>query len=94
MNRFAQNSKDPNNPLLEFPVNCQYRIISLDLPNIQNKIKSALSSCGISAELKAGNISSKAKYVSFYIDVEVHSKEMLTQIHQKLTAIDGVKMVL
>lgn len=94
MNRFAKNSKDPNNPPLEFPVSCHYRIISLDLPDIQNKIKLALEACGVSSELKSGNISNKAKYVSFYIDIEVHSKEMLNDIHQRLTAIDGVKMVL
>ncbi len=88
------NPQDDKISELQFPLMCHYRVISLDFPNIHFVIETVLMQLGVTAPLQHGNSSSKGKYISTNVDIEVDSKEMMEKIHKELCAIEGVKMVL
>jgi putative lipoic acid-binding regulatory protein len=79
---------------LKFPVRCQYRIITENIPKIDFVIETVLAELGVRDELKKENQSSKGKYLSFGVEVTVQSREMMNKIDSELRAIVGVKMVL
>ena len=83
-----------NNEKLQFPLDCHYRIIAADLPNIYFVIETVLMQLGVNSPLQKGNNSSAGKYVSFNVDVRVDSKERMDRIDAELRRIAGVKMVL
>ncbi len=83
-----------NDPKLKFPVVCPYRIITLDIPNIQFVIETVLSQLGITAPITKGNASSQGKYISHTVDILVDSREMMGRIQEELSAIEGVRMIL
>ena len=79
---------------LEFPLNCQYRIIAENLKGMHFVIETVLLELGVKSPLVEQNHSKGGKYLSFSVDVRVESLEQMNQIDQALRNIAGVKMVL
>lgn len=79
---------------LEFPLNCQFRVIAERNPNMFFVIETVLMENGVKSPLKAENLSDGGKYQSFSVDVRVESLEQMNRIDQALRNIVGVKMVL
>lgn len=79
---------------LEFPLNCQFRVIAERNPNMFFVIETVLMENGVKSPLKAENLSDGGKYQSFSVDVRVESLEQMNCIDQALRNIVGVKMVL
>ncbi len=87
--------KDPfGGAELIFPLDCQYRIIAEDIPNIHFVIETVLIGLGVTTPLKFGQFSSKGKYITFSVDVKILSREMMYEIDAQLRQIQGVRMVL
>lgn len=79
---------------LRFPINCHYRIIYLDVPNIDIAINKCLKGFETQTPLEKGNISKKGKYLSFGVDININSKEEMRKVNDELLKVHGVKMVL
>lgn len=79
---------------LQFPVKCHYRIIAENVSGIEIEISDALTRLNISEKVKAGNQSKGGKYLTFYIDLHIESREEMDSVDKTLRAIAGVKMVL
>ena len=79
---------------LQFPIICHYRIITLDIPDIDLAIKAVLQKFEVKNPLQKGNKSNKGKYLSFGVDINIKSKEEMRQVNSELLDIEGVKMVL
>lgn len=89
------NEKEPfGDAELEFPLDCQYRVIAEDIQNIRFVIETVLMGLGVTAPLKFGQHSATGKYISFSIDVRVETKGMMYEIDAQLRQIQGVRMVL
>lgn len=86
--------KEPFEEQLQFPLDCHYRIIARNLPNIGFVIETVLAELGVTNALKEEKHSGRGKYVSFSAEVRVESKERMNKIDAELRAIEGVKMVL
>ena len=79
---------------LEFPLDCQFRIIAERNPNMFFVIETVLMENGVKSPLKAENLSGGGKYQSFSVDMRVESLEQMNRIDQAIRNIVGVKMVL
>jgi putative lipoic acid-binding regulatory protein len=79
---------------LEFPLDCQFRIIAERNPNMFFVIETVLLENGVKSPLKAENLSEGGKYQSFSVDLRVNSLAQMNQIDQAIRNIVGVKMVL
>ena len=79
---------------LKFPLICHYRIIALDIPNIDFVIETVVKNLGANGSLTKENRSKGGKYLSFGTDITVSSKEDMERINKELNSIEGVKMVL
>jgi len=79
---------------LKFPLDCQFRVIAEDRPNMHFVLETVLMQLGIESPLEKGNVSSAGKYVTYYVNVTVESQEMMTRIDSALRNVEGVKMVL
>ncbi len=81
-------------PKLEFPLDCHFKVIAEDLENMHFVIETVLMGQGVSNPLTAGNKSEGGKYITFNVSVRVDSREQMNQIDAELRNIQGVKMVL
>ena len=88
------NEKNKMDQELKFPVLCHYRIIAIDIPNIDFVIETVAKNLGADGPLTRENRSKSGKYLSFGMDINVGSKEELDRINKELNNIEGVKMVL
>lgn len=79
---------------LQFPLDCQYRVIAENIPNIHFVIETVLMEHGVTAPLTPQNQSQGGKYQSFLVIVRVESREEMNRIDSALRNIVGVKMVL
>lgn len=79
---------------LKFPLECHFRIIALDQPNMHFVIETVLMELGVNVPLEESNSSASGKYKSFKFSLVVDSKETMNKIDQELRNIEGVKMVL
>ncbi len=79
---------------LRFPLKCHYRIIALDQPNMKFVIETVAMSLGATTEVVECRKSAGGKYVSFYFDMVLDSKEEMARFDKEFRAIEGVKMVL
>lgn len=79
---------------LQFPLDCQYRVIAENIPNIHFVIETVLMEHGVTAPLTPQNQSHGGKYQSFLVIVRVESQEEMNRIDSALRNIVGVKMVL
>ena len=84
----------PDRDPLQFPLDCQFRIIAETLEGMHFVIETVLMELSIKASLAAENRSGSGKYQSFSVNVRVESLDQMTQIDQALRNIVGVKMVL
>ena len=83
---------DPAN--LEFPLECQFRVIAEDQENLALVIETVLMQLGVEVPVVRGNESKSGTYVSYSITTVVQSREEMTRIDTELRNIAGVKMVL
>ncbi|MBU0468449.1 MAG: DUF493 domain-containing protein [Candidatus Omnitrophica bacterium] len=87
-------NKKTSNQELQFPIACHYRIIAVDIPNIDKVIETVLQKFEVLNALQEGNQSRKGKYLSFGVDINIKSKEEMRQVNSELLKVEGVKMVL
>ena len=85
---------EKNSSDLEFPVECHFRIIAHDLPNIYFVIETVLMELGVTAPLEEANTSAGGKYVSYAVSTIVDTRDALEEIDRELRNIVGVKMVM
>ncbi len=83
---------DPAN--LEFPLECQFRVIAEDQEKMAFVIETVLMQLGVEVPVVRGNESKSGTYVSYSITTVVQSREEMTRIDTELRNIAGVKMVL
>lgn len=83
---------DPAN--LEFPLECQYRVIAEDHEKMAFVIETVLEGLGVEAPVVRGSKSKNGTYVSYSITTVVESREAMNRIDAELRNIEGVKMVL
>ncbi len=79
---------------LQFPVECHFRVVAENQPNMGFVIETVLMELGVTAPLETANTSANAKYVSFSVTTIVDSREMMNRIDAELRQIVGVKMVM
>ncbi len=79
---------------LEFPLDCQFRVIAVNQPNMAFVIETVLMELGVSAPLSKQNQSEGGRYQSYSVDVRIESLDQMTVIDKALRNIAGVKMVL
>jgi len=79
---------------LQFPLDCQFRIIAENLPNMHFVIETVLMEHGVTAPLHPENLSKEKRYQSFRVDIRIESKDQMTRIDAALRNIVGVRMVL
>lgn len=80
--------------VLEFPLDCQFRVIAENQSNMYFVIETVLMQHGVTSPLKTQNQSGAGKYLSFSVDMRVESLDQMNQIDSALRNIAGVKMVL
>ena len=85
-------SLDPSD--LEFPLECQFRVIAEDHEKMAFVIETVLMQLGVEASVVRGNTSKTGTYVSYGITTVVNSREEMNRIDAELRLIEGVKMVL
>lgn len=83
---------DPAN--LEFPLECQFRVIAEDHKNMAFVIETVLMQLGVENPVVRGKLSKKGTYVSYRVTTVVESREAMNRIDAELRLIQGVKMVL
>ena len=79
---------------LQFPLDCQFRVIAENRPGMHFVIETVLLELGVTSPLHTENQSEGGKYQSFRVDVRVESMEQMNKIDAELRNIAGVKMVL
>lgn len=79
---------------LEFPLECQFRVIAEDHEKMAFVIETVLMQLGVEAPVVRGHESKKGTYVSYNITTVVNSREEMNRIDAELRLIVGVKMVL
>ena len=79
---------------IKFPLICYFKIIAERSDDIRARIEAKLHAIGVMNPLKLAHESSQRRYVTFDLEVLVHSKEYMNEIDAALRSIDGVKMVL
>lgn len=79
---------------IKFPVICHYKIIAIRSDDIHLKIEAKLREAGVMHPVKLGHESSERRYITYNLEILVHSKEYMNQIDALLRQIEGVKMVL
>ncbi len=79
---------------LQFPLDCQFRIIAENRDAMHFVIETVLIEQGVKAPLEPQNLSHGGKYQSFLVMVRVESVEHMNRIDAALRSIVGVKMVL
>ncbi len=79
---------------LQFPIDCQFRVIAENREGMHFVIETVLMELGINSPLHTQNRSDGGKYQSFRVDVRVESLEQMNKIDAALRNIVGVKMVL
>lgn len=88
-------SKEPfGDEKLQFPLDCQFRVIAEKLDNMHFVIETVLMELGVTAPLTPQNESQGGKYQSYLVIVRVESLEQMNKIDAALRNIAGVKMVL
>lgn len=83
---------DPSD--LDFPLECNYRVIAEDHEKMAFVIETVLMQLGVDVPVVRGNKSKSGTYVSYSITTVVQSREMMNRIDSELRLIEGVKMVL
>jgi putative lipoic acid-binding regulatory protein len=79
---------------LEFPLECQFRVIAEDHENMVFVLETVLMQLGVEVPVVRGNKSKNGTYASYTITTVVNSREELSRIDAELRLINGVKMVL
>jgi putative lipoic acid-binding regulatory protein len=79
---------------LQFPVECHFRILAENQPNMAFVIETVLMELGVSAPLETANTSANGRYISFNVTTIVESREMMNRIDAELRRILGVRMVM
>ena len=82
------------NEKIIFPVDCYYKVIAEDLPNMEFVIETVLMELKVQSPVIKGNKSANGKYITYNIAVMVQSQEKMNAIDAALRNIRGVKMVL
>lgn len=80
---------------LEFPLVCHVKIIADAGPDgIRAAIERALEGEELLTSLSTGNRSGGGKFVTYNVDVRVHSKASMDALDAAIRAIRGVRFVL
>ena len=82
------------NQEIQFPIDCHYKVIAEDIPNMAFVIETVLMELKVNAPAVKGHASAGGKYITYNITVTVHSRETMNAIDSGLRNIQGVKMVL
>ena len=90
----AMNKEPFGNTELQFPLECQFRIIAENRAGMHFVIETVLIQEGLTSPLHTENISKGGRYQSFHADMRVESREQMNRIDAALRAIRGVRMVL
>lgn len=81
------------NEKINFPVDCHFKVIAEDIPNLAFVIETVLMELKVDAPVVEGNKSAKGKYVTYNVTVRVNFQEEMNAIDAALRNIQGVKMV-
>ncbi len=79
---------------LEFPLQCFFKVIAHDIPDMPSRIQTALAGVGVDVQIEPGHQSSHKKYITYNFGLEVDSRETLSAVDSSLRSVEGVCMVL
>lgn len=79
---------------IQFPVQCQYKIICEDREGIQSAVEKVFLAADLPVTFKTGNRSDGGKYLTLNADVLIRSLERMRSIDRSLRQISGVKFIL
>lgn len=79
---------------INFPVKVHFKVIAVESPDLRAHLEIALCDLRIYEDLVPGRSSAAGKYITYNLSMTVHSREHMTEIDQRLRAVEGVKMVL
>lgn len=79
---------------IEFPVICYFKIIAERSDDVQIRIEAKLREAGVMNPVKIAHESARRRYLTFDLEILIHSKEYMNEIDSLLRQVDGVKMVL
>lgn len=79
---------------IKFPIICYFKIIAERSDDIHLRIETQLRGAGVMNPVKIAHESSRRRYVTFDLEILVHSKEYMNEIDGLLRQVKGVKMVL
>ena len=86
---------NPENLELEFPVECHFKVIAVDLEGVHKSLNKCLVTLDLADHaFQPSNKSKNGKYISYETSVMVTSHEQMNEIDAALKAVEGVKMVL
>ena len=78
-----------------FPAECHFKVICRDLSDVHKNLNKALAKVGLTdIAFQPGTRSSKGKYISFEVSIQVETHDQMLQIDQSIRSVDGVKMLL
>jgi putative lipoic acid-binding regulatory protein len=79
---------------IKFPLMVHFKVIAVDSPDLRAHLEIALCDLRIYDDLEPGRSSAAGKYITYNLSMTVHSLNQMTEIDQRLRAVEGVKMVL
>lgn len=79
---------------IKFPVICYFKIIAERSDDIHLRIEAKLRENGVMNPIKVARESSQRRYLTFDLEILIHSKDYMNEIDGLLRRVKGVKMVL
>jgi putative lipoic acid-binding regulatory protein len=80
---------------LEFPTECHFKVIAVDLEGVHKSLNNCLIRLDLSDHaFQPSNKSRNGKYISYETSIIVESHAQMNAIDAALKAVEGVKMVL
>lgn len=79
---------------IKFPVIGYFKIIAERSDDIHLRIETKLREAGVMNPVKIAHESSQRRYLTFDLEILIHSKEYMNEIDALLRRVEGVKMVL
>ncbi|WDE98771.1 DUF493 family protein [Lentisphaera profundi] len=86
--------EDPGKQL-EFPLDCQFRIICrVDANNIKNDLDAVTEKHALGKNADKGSLSKNGTFQTWILSCTIQTLESLRAVGADISAVDGVKMVL
>ena len=79
---------------IKFPVECHFKVIAEDLPDVHQALDRTLREHGLGVSFIRGNSSGQGTYVTYNVTLMINSLEQMNEIDSSLRKVAGVRMVL